>query len=980
MSDVPSTVQSTALRTRDKAIQRKHDEEIQKYKIALDKQKFHNTQLRESLWDLKNRTKKLVEDLGFPDVMEAQVYIDGMRAENDFGGLTYRNCLELVGKLKNDLEEAARLNEKMGAREKELEEENSTLRREKEDSASSCRRLSAENKNLVSRLEDTVQCNELAAQRRQKDYDKWQSFKRWIFCAAEIAEFQQYDKQFGFNGKERAKELFKIVAGKKYKLKQLDNLEDSTLFELASTTASVPAVATSPLGDSSKVNQQAPGKFSLTSSEANNGPAPDPPLVDPIPSDSVNRTLIIAAQNPQHCETHVPSTKSKNTNTLGSSQGDDADAQFSVQKSKVRTSNSNSRSLSFALPKIPSSSASPDSKLGKAPAAQVPDSETEDESQSLRWSQFPAPTSITRTVISKSTGPTLSPIISQGKGVSSLVSPPPPSQPRSQQHQRRPLPSLAPSRLSSCSPTLPRVLVLNSSPLKNTDAESESTTPAAPSDNVSSRPPNRSAIAAPPSPAVIPKSARPSTSSSANATNPKSSNYNPSASAAPINPTSFSKYPDTLSRAARAPLPRPRSRSVSPDIEFVDNDKHKPQNGRGDEYDESPRPRKYFRSDENQRIPSSGRDRSGDRGPDTTSAAVPMFVKDKGTRTGEEKKDRRKTDGGAALLAELVAAADDLENKENRSRDRRRSDGDMESRKSDEDRDRAADRSQDKNQAVYSESGKGKGKGKERVWETETPTNGDRWMERKRQAATTSKKQGRKGPLDDYMPFKGHGRYGRKKDGDEEGDTRAPKTINELYEIDPSRNGGFAYEYNEVVRGNARKQLAVAEDCEECREYYRAVGPLPPRLQPPLWKSPVKGSSDDDGSPIRCQHKHANHRNRNHTSSRKRGHPEVDEEELFDDFDSPSKGKRNQNRRGEDRGANWSKETSERSMQAHKQTISRHRAAWSRAVTPPGYWEIGFPDTQMVGDINERANEIHQQKMQEIEREAAEGRGRWRKR
>ncbi|KIK68486.1 hypothetical protein GYMLUDRAFT_256204 [Collybiopsis luxurians FD-317 M1] len=107
-----------------------------------------------------------------------------------------------------------------------------------------------------------------------------------------------------------------------------------------------------------------------------------------------------------------------------------------------------------------------------------------------------------------------------------------------------------------------------------------------------------------------------------------------------------------------------------------------------------------------------------------------------------------------------------------------------------------------------------------------------------------------------------------------------------------------------------------------------------------------------DGSLARCHHKHANNRNRHPTFSKKQAHTEGD---PFDNFDSLSEGRCNQNRRGSDRGANSSKQTPERPMQAQKQSISRHRAAWGRAVTLPGYGEIGFLDTQMAGDINERA-------------------------
>jgi hypothetical protein len=64
---------------------------------------------------------------------------------------------------------------------------------------------------------------------------------------------------------------------------------------------------------------------------------------------------------------------------------------------------------------------------------------------------------------------------------------------------------------------------------------------------------------------------------------------------------------------------------------------------------------------------------------------------------------------------------------------------------------------------------------------------------------------------------------------------------------------------------------------------------------------------------------------------------------------------------------------------AHRQAVSRHRAQWERAPTPPGYWDIGFPDTQAVKRINEQAAELHRRKRKAVAKEAKEG-GRYRRR
>ncbi len=42
--------------------------------------------------------------------------------------------------------------------------------------------------------------------------------------------------------------------------------------------------------------------------------------------------------------------------------------------------------------------------------------------------------------------------------------------------------------------------------------------------------------------------------------------------------------------------------------------------------------------------------------------------------------------------------------------------------------------------------------------------------------------------------------------------------------------------------------------------------------------------------------------------------------------------------------------------------ISRHREHWARAETPPGYWNIGFPDTQQVEEMNAEARRMHERK------------------
>ncbi|KAH9929070.1 DNA repair protein endonuclease SAE2/CtIP C-terminus-domain-containing protein [Epithele typhae] len=150
----------------------------------------------------------------------------------------------------------------------------------------------------------------------------------------------------------------------------------------------------------------------------------------------------------------------------------------------------------------------------------------------------------------------------------------------------------------------------------------------------------------------------------------------------------------------------------------------------------------------------------------------------------------------------------------------------------------------------------------------------------------------------DYSAYKGRGRYAALNKADKE-------TINAKFEIDPARNNGVGYQFDEVVRDKERRRQMHGHDCECCRDYYAALKPPPPRLQAPMWRSP-------SSSPV--------------------------------------------------------KPVAEAST--HKQTVSRHRATWARAKTPPGYWNIGFPDTQEVAALNAEANRMHAEKRAAVADEA----------
>ncbi|KAI9452119.1 hypothetical protein BJY52DRAFT_1294656 [Lactarius psammicola] len=173
----------------------------------------------------------------------------------------------------------------------------------------------------------------------------------------------------------------------------------------------------------------------------------------------------------------------------------------------------------------------------------------------------------------------------------------------------------------------------------------------------------------------------------------------------------------------------------------------------------------------------------------------------------------------------------------------------------------------------------------------------------------------------------------------------SPPAINAEFEINPVANAGVPFAFDEVVRGRGHRHALGAGECEECRDWYAAVGPLPPRLEAPRWSSLSPAPSSPTLVPSECD-----------STTKKR--------------DGASHGK----------GGARSTCSASAGVSAHRQAVSRHRAQWERAPTPPGYWNIGFPDTQAVEKINEQAAEIHRQKRAAIAREARDGGGRYRRR
>ncbi|KAJ7091097.1 DNA repair protein endonuclease SAE2/CtIP C-terminus-domain-containing protein [Mycena epipterygia] len=202
---------------------------------------------------------------------------------------------------------------------------------------------------------------------------------------------------------------------------------------------------------------------------------------------------------------------------------------------------------------------------------------------------------------------------------------------------------------------------------------------------------------------------------------------------------------------------------------------------------------------------------------------------------------------------------------------------------------------------------KGKRKQPELLAKLETPTP-------VANARASSSKQ-----LTDYSSYKGRGRYAKDGAGDN-------TTINAEFAIDPARNGGRDFQYDEVVRGREDRRRLMAGDCECCHPYYDAIGPMPNRLQAPLWRTPPSSPRGPNSCLL--------------TGSAQKESADIT---------------------------------------SHKQAISRHRHQWAKSSTPPGYWTIGFPSTPEVEDINEKAREMHHRKKKNVQEEADRG-GRYKKR
>ncbi|ORY33395.1 DNA repair protein endonuclease SAE2/CtIP C-terminus-domain-containing protein [Naematelia encephala] len=91
-----------------------------------------------------------------------------------------------------------------------------------------------------------------------------------------------------------------------------------------------------------------------------------------------------------------------------------------------------------------------------------------------------------------------------------------------------------------------------------------------------------------------------------------------------------------------------------------------------------------------------------------------------------------------------------------------------------------------------------------------------------------------------YAQYKGKGRY--------VAPDEVQKKVYDEYEIDPLQNEGEKHQFHDVKRRKADRKQMHGGDCECCRGYYEAIGPIPRYNQPPVWKEasePDKAKEDE---------------------------------------------------------------------------------------------------------------------------------------
>lgn len=141
------------------------------------------------------------------------------------------------------------------------------------------------------------------------------------------------------------------------------------------------------------------------------------------------------------------------------------------------------------------------------------------------------------------------------------------------------------------------------------------------------------------------------------------------------------------------------------------------------------------------------------------------------------------------------------------------------------------------------------------------------------------------------------------------------------FRVNPDMNEGRDYAFAETVRNReARKCLpgCVKTCCKELAGFVEIAGLPSPAPRGPRWRSSSPPASIDETR--------AN---------------EVEEEEALDKQFTAKFGK--------------------------------HRDAFARRRSPPGFWNADFPDTQVIGEQNKAAEEMRMQKVEGMRKEAEKG-------
>ncbi|UZJ55315.1 hypothetical protein CBS101457_004635 [Exobasidium rhododendri] len=161
----------------------------------------------------------------------------------------------------------------------------------------------------------------------------------------------------------------------------------------------------------------------------------------------------------------------------------------------------------------------------------------------------------------------------------------------------------------------------------------------------------------------------------------------------------------------------------------------------------------------------------------------------------------------------------------------------------------------------------------------------------------------------DPLKHKGRGRYSAGICND----ASTSRTINAEFEINAEQNGNVSFLHKDVVRDKAERKRMHAYDCACCSEYYMIVG-----------DAPLRRFEDPRAS----------------RGERRKDTAEEEAERCSED----------------------ERDEEEHKRQIHRQAISRHRDRGPPASTPPGYWDVGFPNTQKQEEINRQVREEYKKK------------------